>query len=145
MKSKVLYSVQIAILLLALAFSAGCIEDTQNTCSAQVDNLLKADSSGWVYSNGYVTYQLSNGTIRVKFDGATDLIVQHETGPSVIYISGSNGARAAELAKKFGVSKMTPEDLGRSTNVKEGLLFMAISEITNIVSKKAPIIYEEEE
>jgi hypothetical protein len=138
----------ICIVLMSISsvgFLTGCIEDTQSTLSSEVNNLIDSDASGWIYSNGYVTYALSNGTIRVKFDGSIDLIVQHETGPSVIYVSSYDRRRAQIIAKKFGVSKMTPEDLGRSTDVKEGLLFIAISEITNIVAKTNPTIYEEEE
>lgn len=146
MRTKIFLTVKIAAILFAvMTFSSGCMEDTQASCAVEVDNLLDTQDSGWVYSSGFVTYPLSNGVIRIRFNGSIDMVVQHETGPSIIPICNYNGTRAAKIAKKFGISKMTPEELNVAGDVKESLLQVAISEITNIVAKSNPTIYEEEE
>jgi hypothetical protein len=125
----------------------GCdIIDTRSELAIQVDELIDSPNSDiWVESKGRFYYPISNGAIRVKSDGEVSLVTNLDgsNNYSIITVANPNGTRAAKIAKKFGVSKLTKAAIDSSQELQTELMKDAIILVSNAV--KTSMLFESPE
>lgn len=129
------------VLFLVLFFLLGC-DNGRYELVTQVDQLIASPTSEWVDGkDGKFYHKIPNGSIRVKADGSVDLITELEGGKySSILVSYPDGTRAARVAKRFGINKLSPESIDRSSQIQAELMKDAIVAISN--SMKSSVVFE---
>lgn len=143
MKKLSLFLIAISIPVVCLLI--GCDGSTSRyELVAKVDQLLASPNSEWVVGtndNGKFYFKIENGSIRVKADGSVDLITDLEGGKySKLIISYPDGTRAAKVAKRFGIKKLSSVTIETSSAIQAELIKDAIVAISN--SMKSSVVFE---
>lgn len=131
--------------LIAIPILIGCIltgcDGRRYELVIQVDQLIDSPNSEWKEDHGNFYYKLPNGAIRVKSDGAVSLITDLATDKqSMLLVSYPDGTRAAKVAKRFGINKLTREAIDSSSSIQAELMKDAIVAISN--SMKSSVVFE---
>ena len=131
----------ILIPMLIGCITLGC-DNSRLVLLTQVDQLLASPTSEWVDGNDGKFYcKIPNGSVRVKTDGSVDLITNLEGSKySKLIVSYSDGARAAKVAKRFGINKLSQASIDNSSSIQEELIRDAITAISN--SMKSSVVFE---
>ena len=134
-------SIIIAVIVLIAIILTGC-DGRRYELTVQVDQLLSSPTSEWVDGNNGKFYcKIPNGAVRVRSNGAVDLITDLEgSNYSIIAISNPDGTRAAKVAKRFGKNKLSKEIIGSTYAIQDELINDAIVAISN--SLKSSVVYE---